>query len=143
MGLTDGRIVGVDFGARRTGIAVSDPLRLFAHPRGTFSPREALAELQRINATDGIELIVLGWPLAPDGEEGPAVERVRAYEREIRLALPAVTIMRWDERYTSAEAKELLIAAGVPKKRRSEKGRVDAAAAAVILQSYIDSNYST
>ena len=132
------RIVGIDYGTRRTGLAVTDPLRLFARAHGTFSPDEALEELRRLHAADGVERIILGWPLMPDGTEGASAERVALYERRIRKVLPNVPVVRWDERNTSIEARELMIEAGVPKKRRREKGRVDSAAAAVILQSYLD-----
>lgn len=94
--------------------------------------------LKRIERDEGIEKVVLGLPLTPEGEEGPAVDRVLAYERRLRKTLPNVPVERWDERNTSIEARELMIEAGVPKKRRREKGRLDAEAAAVILQSYLD-----
>ncbi len=133
-----GRIVGIDFGLKRTGLAAADPLRMFARTLGTYSPEESLVVLEKLDKTEGIDLIVLGWPLTPEGEEGAAVDRVRSYERRLRKALPNVSVERWDERNTSIEARELMIEAGVRKKRRSEKGRVDAEAAAVILQSYLD-----
>lgn len=135
-----GRIVGVDYGARRTGVALADPLRMFARPHGTFTPEEALQELLRLDQQEGIAVLVVGWPLTPEGEKGAAVEQVERYVERLQKMLPHVRLERWDERYTSVEARELLVQAGVSKKRRSEKGRVDAAAAAVILQSYLDEN---
>jgi putative Holliday junction resolvase len=136
----NGRIVGVDFGARRTGIAIADPLGLFAQVLGTFSPEEALNELRRLDEEMGVALVVLGWPLAPDGTEGEAVARTAAFERRIAKAIPGARIERMDERYSSQEAGELMREAGVPKRRRSRKGQIDAASAAVILQSYLDAN---
>ena len=138
-----GRIVGIDFGLKRTGLAVADPLRMFARILGTYSPEESLVVLEQLDKTEGIDLLVLGWPLTPEGDEGAAVDRVRVYERRLRKALPNVPLERWDERNTSIEARELMIEAGVRKKRRSEKGRVDAEAAAVILQSYLDATNGT
>lgn len=138
-----GRIVGIDFGTRRTGIAVADPLGMFARTLGTFSPDEALAALRRLDADEGITIVVIGWPLTPDGKEGAAVERTAAYARRIEKALPHARIEQMDERFTSAEARELMLQAGVPRQRREKKGRLDAAAAAVILQSYLDSKTGT
>ena len=138
-----GRLVGVDFGTKRTGIALADPLRMFAQAHGTYSPDEALAQLRRIHEAEGIETLVIGWPLLPDGTEGAGTARVEAYVRRLEGALPNVRIELWDERESSIEARELLFRAGVRKQGRREKGRLDAAAAAVILQSFLDSSTGT
>jgi len=132
------RIVGVDFGRIRVGLAISDPLVVFAQPLGAWSPTIALAELEQIHLRDGIEKLVLGWPFELDGSEGPAIEAVRAYESRLRKAFPDLEIIRSDERFTSREATETILASGVRKKKRREKGIVDAVAAAIILQSYLD-----
>lgn len=132
------RIVGVDVGTKRVGVAVADPLRLFAQTQGTYSPEEALNTLQSIQAGKGIESIVVGWPLTEKGEEGDATDMVESFVERIREALDDVDIVRRDERYTSEIAKDLLRRAGVSQPGRYDKGRVDAAAAAVILQSFLD-----
>ena len=132
------RIVAVDYGKKRVGIAVADPLRLFAQPYGTYAPAEAVAALQKLQAEEGIETLVVGWPLLPDGSEGAATEWVRAFIGRLRKALPGVAIVRWDERYTSVRAKEAIRAAGARRKARRDKARVDAAAAAILLQEYLD-----
>jgi len=132
------RIVGVDVGTKRVGIAIADPLHLFAQPQGTYTPEEALTELGRIQAEEGIETLVVGWPLTEEGEEGEATEMVETFVEQIRANLEAVAVVRRDERYTSEMAKDLLREAGVRQPGRTDKGRVDAAAAAVILQDYLD-----
>lgn len=132
------RIVAVDPGSRRVGLALADPLRLFAQPWGTFPPDRALEALRRLHAEEGIAAIVLGWPLEPDGTEGPAVARVRPFYNRLRRTFPRVAIVPWDERGSSRRAAEVLRAAGVRKKERAAKGRLDRAAAAVILQEYLD-----
>jgi putative Holliday junction resolvase len=132
------RAVGVDHGLRRVGLAVSDPLGMFAQAHGTFSPSDAVAELRRIQERDGIEVLVLGWPLLPDGTEGDATERAAEYGRRLRNAFPGVPVVQQDERYTSQWARRALYEAGVSRKARRQKGRVDAAAAAIILQEYLD-----
>jgi putative Holliday junction resolvase len=132
------RIVGVDVGTKRVGIAVSDPLQFFAQPRDTFAPEEALGALEAIDEKEGIDTLVVGWPLTEDGEEGEATEMVEAFVEDLLGALGDIEVVRRDERYTSEMAKDLLRRAGVSQPGRYDKGRVDAAAAAVILQGYLD-----
>ncbi len=132
------RIVAIDYGTKRVGVALADPLRLFAQPLGTFSPHEAVERLQRLHAEEGLSVIVIGWPLTEAGGEGPATERVQEYVNRLRNALPGVEVVKWDERYTSELAKRRIYASGGTRKRRAEKARVDAAAAGIILQEYLD-----
>lgn len=135
---TPSRIVGVDVGTKRVGIAVADPLHTFAQAEGTYAPEEALEELRALARDEGIKTVVVGWPLTEEGEAGDATEMVQAYVERIEEALGTVTVVREDERYTSEMAKDLLRRAGVQQPGRYDKGRVDAAAAAVILQGYLD-----
>lgn len=132
------RIVGVDVGTKRVGIAVADPLSMFAQVEGSYAPTEALSVLREIEERDGIETVVVGWPLTEAGEEGEATEMAQAYIDRIKDTLGSVSVVRRDERYTSEMAKNLLRRAGVQQPGRDDKGRVDAAAAAVILQDYLD-----
>ena len=132
------RIVGVDVGTKRVGIAVADPLRLFAQTRGTYPPGEALEALREMSNEEGIDTIVVGWPLTEEGTAEDATDMVESYVDRIREALDEVTVVREDERYTSEIAKDLLRRAGVSQPGRYDRGRVDAAAAAVILQGYLD-----
>ena len=132
------RIVAVDYGTKRVGLAVADPLRLFAQPLGTYPPDEAVERLRTLYREEGVEALVVGWPLTPDGEEGAATERVRPYFNRLRNAFPGVTVVAWDERFSSARAKEAIRASGAGRKARRDKGRVDRAAAAIILQEYLD-----
>lgn len=131
------RIAAVDYGTKRVGLALADPLQMFAQPHGTFDQREAVEELKQIRSRDGLSTVVIGWPLTEAGEEGPATERVAQYANRLRNALPGVQIVRWDERFTSELAKEKLKEAGAGYGR--DKGQVDAAAAAIILQEYLNS----
>ncbi|MDX1531153.1 MAG: Holliday junction resolvase RuvX [Rhodothermales bacterium] len=132
------RIVAVDYGTKRVGLAVADPLRLFAQPLATHSPDEAVAALRRLHTEEGIETLVVGWPLTPEGEEGAAVERVRPFFNRLRNAFPGVEVVAWDERFSSRRATEAIRAAGARQKARRDKARVDRAAAAIILQEYLD-----
>lgn len=135
------RIVAVDYGTKRVGIALADPLRLFAQPHGTFTQQGAVDELKRICAEDGLDTIVVGWPLTLEGERGKATERVQQYINRLRNALPSsVHIVRRDERFTSEMAKDAIRQFGVKRSGhpKNDRGRVDAAAAALILQDYLD-----
>ncbi len=132
------RIAAVDYGTKRVGLALADPLRLFSRPLGTYPPDAALRELQRVQAQDGLACIVVGWPLQLNGEEGEATAFVQPYINRLKRAFPGVEIVKWDERFTSETAKQVLYASGRKRKARREKGRIDAAAAAVLLQSYLD-----
>jgi len=132
------RVVGVDVGTKRIGIARSDPLHVFSQVHGTFPPSEALAEVERLHEEDGISVLVVGWPLSLDGEENEATEFVDAFIEELCDVVPGVDVVRQDERFSSEIAIGALREAGVRQPGRHDKGRVDAAAAAVILQDYLD-----
>jgi len=132
------RILGVDVGTKRVGIARSDPLHTFSQVHGTFSPSEALDEIERLHESDGIKTLVVGWPLSLDGEENDATAFVDEFVEELNDAVPGVPVVRQDERFSSEIAIGALREAGVRQPGRYDKGRVDAAAAAVILQDYLN-----
>ena len=140
---THPRLAGVDFGTKRVGLALTDPLRLFAQPLGAFTPADAVDELQRLQKEEGLEAIVIGWPLTEAGAEEAAVARVQEYINRLERRMPGVAIIRWDERYTSELAKRKIKQAGRRKGARGKKGRIDAAAAAIILQEYLDAAAGT
>lgn len=132
------RIVGVDYGAQRVGLAISDPFRLYAQSIGACSGDEALRKLARLNEDPGFDTIVVGWPLTLSGEEGASAAVARSFARRLSRRFPGKNVVMQDERYSSVRARRLLHRAAVRKKARRDKKRVDAAAAAVILQDYID-----
>lgn len=131
------RVAGVDYGSRRVGIALADPLRLFARPVGTYAPGEALKVLTRLALEDDVSLVVVGWPILDDGSEGEAVNRVKPFVGRLKKAA-GVEVVLQDERDSSTRAMQDLVEAGVPRGRRREKGTLDAAAACVILQDWLD-----
>lgn len=133
------RVAAVDYGARRVGLAVTDPLGLFAQPVGTFAPGEALDRLAALHADGGgLAAVVVGWPLDAAGQEGASVDRVRPFVGRLRARLPGVAVEVQDERDSSRRAVEALVAAGVPRGARREKSRIDAAAAVVILTDWLE-----
>jgi putative Holliday junction resolvase len=132
------RVVGIDFGTKRVGLAVSDPLRLFAQPVGTFSPDDAVRQLTRLETEFGIDALVVGWPLEEDGEEGIAAERVQRYINRIVKKLPDARIVKWDERYSTERAKDQLKMGSRPSLRKTGRSRIDTAVAGILLQEYLD-----
>jgi len=133
-----GRVLGVDYGRRRVGIAVSDPLGVIARPLKVLARTASLAaEVGRTAAELGAGTVVVGLPLTLRGEKGGMALEVEAFVDELRRAcgLEVVTV---DERFTSATAADTMIEMGVPMKKRREKGRIDAMAAALILQDFLD-----
>jgi len=134
------RLIGIDVGKKRVGIAQTDLLKTIASPVGTFSPDQVIGEIKQIADKAPVEKIVVGWPLSLSGEEGEATKMVTDFIKKLRQSFPTIEIAKVDERYTSTQARGLMIEAGIPKKKRQEKGRVDRIAAAIILQNYLDSN---
>ena len=137
--VTGGRVLGLDYGSRRIGVAVSDPLGLTAQPLPPIprkGDRKDIAVLARLAAETGVTSVVIGLPLLLNGDEGPAAVRARAFgERmEAETSLP-VTL--WDERLTSVQSERHLIASGV--RRADRKGIRDSLAAMFMLQSALDS----
>ncbi len=119
------------------GLARTDLLRTVANPIGTFTPSEALNELQELVKSEPVDKFVIGWPLTPKGDEGKATEMVNNYINRLRKHFPDIEIVKIDERYTSKEAVEAMVEAGVPKMKRRETERINRAAAAIILQKYL------
>ena len=118
------------------GLAIADPLRLFAQPLDTCSPAGAAARLQALHERETIAIAVVGWPLLEDGTEGEATRRVDTYIKRLTKLLPGVEFVRWDERFTSEEAKDRLRG----RLRGGDKARVDRMAAGIILQEYLDAH---
>lgn len=130
------RALGLDVGARRIGVALSDELGLLAGPLTTINARgHAFVEIARIIVERGVEVLVVGLPRSLSGDEGPQARTVRAFAERLE-PLVQVPIVFWDERYTTAEAERLLIARRVSREER--RSRIDAAAAAIMLQDYLD-----
>lgn len=131
------RLAAVDVGLRRVGVAMTDPLRMFAQPVGTYGPGEALLVVARLHAEHGLEAVAVGWPLDEYGAEGEAVARIRPFLGRLKKALPGVRVDVQDETGSSRRALDALVASGAGRAARREKGRIDAAAACVILEDYL------
>ena len=137
----DGRLLALDLGSRRIGLAVSDSLGLTAQPIETIhrtTKRAVFAELKNLIQQYNIAEIVLGNPLNMSGQAGPQAAKVAAFAEELRSRF-ALPVHLWDERLTSAEAHRVLDDSGHSKDRFARKGKVDRIAAALILQSFMQS----
>ncbi|MFA5669066.1 MAG: Holliday junction resolvase RuvX [Balneolaceae bacterium] len=132
------RIIGIDVGTKRIGLAQTDLLKTIASPVGTFSPDDVLPKIKQIVKEYPVERFIIGWPLATDGTEGKATRMVSRFIAKLSKEFPSIPIEKIDERYTSNKAKEIMLEIGIPKKKRREKERVDKIAAAIILQHYLD-----
>jgi putative holliday junction resolvase len=131
------RVLGIDVGSVRIGLAVSDETRTLASPLATVpnDPRTLWARLARELEDRQVERVVIGLPRMLDGSEGEAAEQARRFAAELaRRASPLIEF--WDERFTTAIAERSLIEGGVRRRRRREV--IDAVAAAVLLQSWLD-----
>ncbi|MCG3200081.1 MAG: Holliday junction resolvase RuvX [Candidatus Omnitrophica bacterium] len=139
MSAKSGRILALDVGTKRVGVAFSDPLGLSAQPGPTLARRPSAPFYERLAsliAEKEIETVVVGLPIGQEGQRsGISHEAVQALLLECRKRFPEVEWTTCDERYTSIEASEILLAA--PKKRRAEKGLRDQIAAQLILERYL------
>jgi putative holliday junction resolvase len=136
------RILALDYGTKRIGVALSDELKWTAQPLETFERRALdwdVAHIAALITSHDVERLVLGFPLQLDGREGPAVLAMRAFAEKLEAGI-SVPIVLWDERMTTKAAEDLLIAADVSRKKR--KGVVDRVAAAILLQSYLEAQTS-
>ena len=133
------RILAIDHGTRRMGIAVSDDMQMIAQPL-EYIPAQPFADflvrLKEILQEKEVEMILIGMPRNMDGSYGPAALKVQDFAATLNRAL-TVPIKTWDERLTSAQANRFLLEGNVRRNKRKEK--VDKMAAAILLQSYLDS----
>ncbi len=132
------RIIGVDVGLKRVGIAQSDVTEVLASPLGTFSSSEALSVITNLVEKGEVRLVVIGWPLTLRGEEGSSVQMVRKFISQLEKRIESVPVVTLDERFTSTLARQSIRDSGAGRKKRRTKGLVDTTAAAVLLQGYLD-----
>lgn len=138
------RVMGLDYGERRIGVAISDPTRTIAQPLSTIvrraGKRPPYTKILELVEHYQPETIVIGLPIETSGQEGPQAARVREFGEGLRRRT-AVVIEYWDERFTSERARKELIMLE-PSGNRREKGRVDALAASFILMAYLNAGAS-
>lgn len=134
------RVLSIDYGKKRTGIAVTDPLQIIANGLATVSTSQLFDFLNDYIAREQVERIVIGKPVQPNGEPSENLARVEQFVNRWRKAHPELPIEYYDERFTSVLAPRALIDSGVGKKtRRENKGLVDEISATIILQDWMGS----
>jgi len=133
------RILSIDYGKKRTGIAVTDPLQLIAGGLATVSTSELFDWLKAYMAREPVERIVIGEPRQPNGEPSENLQRVQQFVNRWRKAVPDVPIEFFDERFTSVLAHQAMLAGGLKRKARQDKALVDEISATIILEDYLRS----
>jgi len=132
------RIVAIDYGTKRIGLAKSDPLWLFAQPVGTFDRSALSVALATMVRQDDIALLLVGYPLSDGDERNAMTGVVDRFIAELRAEFPQLAIETVDEHHSSRSASQILIASGRSRKERQQKGRLDSAAACVLLSEYLE-----
>ena len=133
------RILSIDYGKKRTGIAVTDPLQIVAGGLATVSTSELLNWLADYVAREQVELIVVGEPRQNNGQPSENHPRVMQFVNTLKRRMPQIPVVMYDERFTSVLAHQAMIDGGLRKKARQDKALVDEISATIILQSYLES----
>ena len=133
------RILSVDYGKKRTGLAVTDPLQIIAGGLATVSTSKLFDFLKDYFNREEVEEIVVGEPWQTNGRPSENLTRVRQFVERFKKAYPTIKVSMWDERYTSVMAHQTMIDAGLKKKSRQDKALVDEISATIILQGFLES----
>ena len=134
-----GRILSIDYGKKRTGIAVTDPLQIIAGGLATVSTSDLMRWLSDYVSREQVELIVVGEPRQNSGQPSENYQRVMQFVAQLRRQMPQMPVVTYDERFTSVLAHQAMIDGGLHKKARQNKALVDEISATIILQSYLQS----
>ncbi|MBQ1279917.1 MAG: Holliday junction resolvase RuvX [Bacteroidales bacterium] len=132
------RIIGIDYGLKRTGIAVTDPLGIFASPVETVPSAKIIDYLKNYTAKEQIGLFVVGYPMNMNNTPSEAARYVDTFLKQLKKNFPQIPIELEDERFTSVLAHRSMIDGGMKKMARRDKSVVDKISAGIILQSYLD-----
>lgn len=133
------RILSIDYGKKRTGIAVTDPLQIIANGLATVSTSELLSYLKDYLSREQVERIIIGRPLQTNGQPSENLQRVEQFVNRWKKEMPDVPVEYVDERFTSVLAHQAMIDGGLRKKARQDKALVDKISATIILEDYLRS----
>jgi putative holliday junction resolvase len=131
------RILSIDYGLKRTGLAVTDPLQIIATGLTTINPKELITYLKDYFSREQVELIIIGWPTNWDDSATHATPLVEKCIKDLQKHFPAMPVKKVDERYTSKMAKDAMLEMGLKKMQRRNKALVDEIAATIMLQEYL------
>ena len=132
--------MAIDYGTKRVGIAVTDPLQIIATGLDTVATAGIFDFLKTYMSTEEVETIVVGEPIHADGSPAQIAHLVVGFVRKLKKSYPNLNIVMQDERFTSVEAKKIILQSGASKKKRRDKALVDKISAVLILQDYLEDN---
>lgn len=135
-----GRIMAIDYGTKRVGLAVTDPLQIVANALDTVDNNKIMDYLKEYTSQENVELFVVGEPFRMDGTPAQSTEAINKFIDKLKKEFPTISIDREDETFSSKHAFETMIQSGISKKKRRDKGTVDRIAATIILQNYMENN---
>ena len=133
------RIIGIDYGRKRTGVAVTDPLKIVAGALATVPTHTLEQFITDYVAREQVELIVIGQPTQLNGQPSESMRYITPFVNRLKKILPDIPIVMYDERFTSTIAHQAMIDGGMKKSDRRDKARVDSIAATIILNDYLSS----
>lgn len=134
-----GRILAIDYGKKRTGLAVTDILRITANPLITIETKQLMTWLQDYFAKENVDEVVVGYPKQMNGEDSESMQYIRFFLAQFEQTFPSIPIKLYDERFTSVLAHQAMIDGGMKRSQRQNKMMVDKIAACIILEGYLDS----
>ena len=134
-----GRIIAIDYGTKRTGLAVTDPLRIIANALETVETKQLEKYLADYFSKNDVDVIVLGKPSQMNGQPSETMRHIEPLAGRLRHAYPDKQVVLYDERFTSVMAHRTILESGIGKMARRDKALVDRISATIILQSYMDS----
>ena len=134
-----GRILAIDYGRKRTGLAVTDVLRITANPLLTINTKDLMNWLKEYFAHEPVDEIIIGYPTQINGQESESMNYIRPFIGNFKKQFPDKPITMYDERFTSVLAHRAMLAGGMKKKDRQNKAVVDKIAATIILEDYLQS----
>jgi len=137
-----GRILGIDYGRKRTGVAVTDPLKIVAGNLATVPTHTLMQFIKDYIEREPVERIVIGQPTQLNGEPSESMKYITPFVNRLKKELPDMPVVMYDERFTSTIAHQAMIDGGMKKSDRRDKSRVDAIAATIILNDYLQSIYN-
>ncbi|ADY53625.1 Holliday junction resolvase YqgF [Pseudopedobacter saltans DSM 12145] len=132
------RIMSFDFGTKRIGIAVTDPMKIIANGLTTVHPKDIVEFLKKYLLTESVETFVVGEPKQMDGTDSQSAVHVRAFVNLLKKNFSEIPVEMMDERFTSKMASAAILQSGAKKKTRQDKALVDTVSATIILQSYME-----
>jgi putative Holliday junction resolvase len=135
------RIMAIDYGMKRVGLAVTDPLQIISTALDTIATEKVIDYLIKYCSVEEVEHIVIGEPTHIDGNPTYLTPIIHKFIAELNKLFPNIPVSTWDERFTSVEAKKVILAAGYKKKQRQDKALVDRVSATIILMEYMEKKH--